>query len=93
MARKGIDRNSIETLGSSREHSGSQQIHVTAGSILTPVLGFTGKGVTGTPPAPKARGFTNEPGDGPIPGGKSKTAGANNALKAFGLNGSGKNDK
>ena len=40
MARKDIDRHSIETLGSSREHSGSQQIHVTAGSILTPVLGF-----------------------------------------------------
>jgi hypothetical protein len=74
-------------------HGGKSQIHVTAGSVLTPVIGFMGKGVTGTPPAPKARGFTNEPGDGPIPMGKSKTVGGNNALKAFGLNGSGKNDK
>ena len=82
-----------ETLGDDVRHGGKSQIQVTAGSILTPVIGFMGKGVTGTPPAPKARGFTNEPGDGPIPMGKSKTVGGNNALKAFGLNGSGKNDK
>jgi hypothetical protein len=80
-------------MGENARHSGKSQLHVTAGSILTPVLGFRGTGVTGTPPRPEARGFTNEPGDGPIPGGRSKTAGANNALKAFGLQGSGKNDK
>ena len=82
-----------ETLGDGMRHGGKSQIHVTAGSVLTPVIGFMGKGVTGTPPAPKARGFTNEPGDGPIPMGKSKTVGGNNALKAFGLNGSGQNEK
>lgn len=79
-------------MGANREHGGSQQIHVTGGSILTPVLGFRGKGVTGMPPKPEARGFTNKPGDGPIPMGKSKTVGGNNALKAFGLQGHGKND-
>lgn len=72
--------------GSERTHGGSQQVHVTAGSILTPVLGFRGAGITGTPPKPEARGFTNLPGDGPIPGGKSKSTGASAALKAFGLN-------
>lgn len=69
------------------------ELHVTAGSILTPVLGFRGAGITGTPPRPEHRGFPSMPGDGPIPGGKSKTVGANNAMKAFGLQGSGKNDK
>ena len=81
------------TMGDNSRHSGKSQLHVTAGSILTPVLGFRGAGVTGTPPKPEARGFTNEPGDGPIPGGRNKTAGANNALAAFGLNKSGKNDQ
>lgn len=63
------------------------ELHVTAGSILTPVMGFRGAGITGTPPRPEHRGFPGMPGDGPIPGGKSKTTGANSALKAFGLNG------
>ena len=79
--------------GDGTRHSGKQQLHVTAGSVLTPVLQYQAKGITGTPPRPEARGFTNEPGDGPIPGGRSKTVGGNNALKAFGLQGSGKNDK
>lgn len=92
-ARKGIGRNTIETMGSNREHSGKQQIFVTAGSVLTPVIGFSGNGVTGMPPKPQARGFTNQPGDGPIPMGKSKTVGGNNAMKAFGLQGTSKNDK
>jgi hypothetical protein len=48
--------------------------------------------VTGTPPKPEARGFTNAPGDGALPGGKRK-AGGNDAMKAFGLQGSGKNDQ
>jgi hypothetical protein len=78
------------TMGDNREHSGSSQIHVTAGSILTPVLGFRGAGITGTPPKPEARGFTNKPGDGPIPMGKSKTTGATRAMGAFGLGNSGK---
>lgn len=93
MGRKGIGKNSIEVLGSNREHTGSQQIAVTGGSILTPVIGFRGTGITGTPPKPEARGFTNQPGDGPIPAGRSKTVGGNNAMRAFGLQGSGKNDK
>jgi hypothetical protein len=79
--------------GDMTRHSGKSQIDVTGGSILTPVIGFMGKGITGTPPAPKARGFTNEPGDGPIPMGRSKAVGGNSALKAFGLQGSSKNDK
>ncbi len=79
-----------EKQGSNRDHTGSQQIHVTAGSILTPVVGFQGKGITGTPPKPQARGFTNMPGDGPIPMGKSKTTGATRAMNAFGLGNSGK---
>jgi hypothetical protein len=96
MAKKGMDSDSsgvrFKTLGDTKRHSGNEQLHVTAGGVLTPVLGFRGQGVTGMPPAPKARGFTNEPGDGPIPGGNRK-AGGNNALKAFGLNGSGQNEK
>ena len=79
-----------ETLGSGARHGGKTQLHVTAGSILTPVLGFRGAGITGTPPKPEARGFTNEPGDGPIPMGKSKTTGATRAMNAFGLGNSGK---
>lgn len=78
--------------GAEKNHTGKQQLHVTAGGILTPVIGFSGKGVTGTPPKPEARGFTNEPGDGALPSGKRK-AGGNNALKAFGLQGSGENEK
>lgn len=78
--------------GNNKEHTSSQQLHVTAGGILTPVLGFRGAGITGTPPKPEARGFTNKPGDGNIPGGKRR-AGGDNALKAFGLNGSGQNEK
>lgn len=81
-----------ETLGSNKSHTGASELHVTAGGVLTPVLGFRGPGITGTPPKPQARGFTNEPGDGNLPGGKRK-AGGNNALKAFGLNGSGQNEK
>ncbi len=77
----------------SKREGGGKELHVTAGSVLTPVIGFRGAGVTGTPPAPQKRGFPKEPGEGTVPGGKSKTAGGNNALKAFGLNGSGKNDK
>jgi hypothetical protein len=81
------------TLGARAPHSGAEQLHVTAGGILTPVLGFKGKGVTGTPPAPLARGFTNEPGDGDLPRGAGRKAGGNNALKAFGLRGAGENEK
>jgi hypothetical protein len=80
-------------LGARKTHGGPEQVYVTGGSVLTPVIGFRGQGVTGTPPAPMARGFTNEPGDGKLPGGKSKTPGGNNALKAFGLQGSSKNDQ
>ena len=80
------------TLGASASHTGPQQLHVTAGGILTPVLGFRGQGITGKPPAPTARGFTNEPGDGNLPSGKRK-AGGNNALRAFGLTGTGQNEK
>jgi len=93
MGRKGFGKSTIDVLGSNREHSGREQVHVTAGGILTPVLGFKGPGITGTPPKPEARGFTNYPGDGAIPGGKGRKAGGNDALKAFGLNGSGKNDQ
>ncbi len=80
------------TLGARTSHGGSEQLHVTAGGILSPVLGFKGTGITGTPPAPMARGFTNEPGDGGLPSGKRK-AGGNNALRAFGLQGSSQNEK
>jgi hypothetical protein len=82
-----------ETMGSNVEHSGKSQLHLTGGSVLTPVLLFRAPGITGTPPKPEARGFTNKPGDGPIPAGKSKTVGGNSALKAFGLQGSGQNEK
>lgn len=68
------------------------ELHVTAGSIVTPVLGFRGAGITGTPPRPEHRGFPSEPGDGVIPGGKSMTKGAAAAMNAFGLNRSQKND-
>jgi hypothetical protein len=80
------------TQGAFAPHTGASQLHVTAGGILSPVIGFSGTGITGTPPAPKARGFTNEPGDGNLPSGKRK-AGGNNALKAFGLQGSGQSEK
>ena len=80
-------------MGEEIRHSGKTQIHVTGGSILTPVIGFMGKGITGTPPRPEARGYTNHPGDGPLPMGKSKTVGGNSALKAFGLQGNGQNEK
>jgi hypothetical protein len=73
--------------------NGKPELHVTAGGVLTPVRGFSGPGVTGTPPAPQHRGFPKEPGDGNIPGGKSRKAGGDNALKSFGLNTSGKNDQ
>lgn len=71
---------------------GKPELHVTAGSILTPVMGFRGAGITGTPPRPEHRGYPSEPGDGPIPGGKSKSKGAAAAMNAFGLNRSQKND-
>ena len=79
-----------DTMGDNARHGGKSQLHVTAGSILTPVLGFRGAGITGTPPKPEARGYTNEPGDGPIPMGKNKTTGATRAMNAFGLGNSGK---
>lgn len=82
-----------ETMGSGARHSGASQLHVTAGGILTPVLGFRAPGITGTPPKPEARGFTNEPGDGNLPGGKKRKMGGNDALKAFGLNGHGQNEQ
>jgi hypothetical protein len=78
------------TMGDGTRHGGKSQLHVTAGSILTPVIGFRGAGITGTPPKPEARGYTNEPGDGPIPTGKTKTTGATRAMGAFGLGNSGK---
>jgi hypothetical protein len=72
------------------KREGGKELHVTAGSILTPVLGFRGAGITGTPPKPERRGFPKEPGMGPIPGGKSKSTGATRAMGAFGLGNSGK---
>jgi hypothetical protein len=81
-----------EVRGDNREHTGKEQLHLTAGGILTPVLGFRGTGITGKPPAPEARGYTNKPGDGALPGGKRR-AGGNDALKAFGLNGKGQNEQ
>jgi hypothetical protein len=81
-----------EVRGNNKEHAGREQLLVTAGGILSPVLGFKGPGVTGTPPAPEARGFTNKPGDGLLPSG-SRKAGGKDALKAFGLQGAGKNDQ
>jgi hypothetical protein len=57
------------------------------------VLGFRAPGITGKPEAPKARGFTNEPGDGNLPGGGKRKSGGNDALKAFGLNGRGQNEQ
>jgi len=95
MARRAADDrpgDSHPTLGARSTHPGPTQLHVTAGGVLVPVLGFRGQGITGTPPAPAARGFTNEPGDGALPGGKRK-AGGNNAMKAFGLGGSSQNEK
>jgi len=77
--------------GQGKEHTGPSQLHVTAGGILTPVLGFRAPGITGTPPKPELRGFTNQPGDGALPGGKRK-AGGNSAMKAFGLGGSSQNE-
>jgi hypothetical protein len=68
------------------------ELHVTAGGILSPVQGFRGAGVTGTPPEPKHRGFPKAEGDGGLPGGKRKMGG-NDAMKAFGLQGTGKNDQ
>jgi hypothetical protein len=47
MAKKDFDGHGVNV-----EHSGKTQLHVTAGGILTPVLGFRGAGVTGTPPKP-----------------------------------------
>jgi len=76
-----------------KRNTGKTELHVTAGGILTPVLGFRGAGVTGTPPAPTVRGFPKEPSDGSIPGGKGRKHGGNDAMKAFGLQGSGKNDQ
>jgi hypothetical protein len=98
MAKKSLGTSSPsnwehKVAGSNREHSGAQQLHVTAGAILTPVLGFRGSGVTGMPPAPEARGFTNKPGDGNLPSGAKRKMGGNDAMKAFGLNGTGKNDQ
>jgi hypothetical protein len=69
------------------------EVYVTAGGVLTPVRGFSGKGITGTPPAPQHRGFPKEPGDGHVPGGKGRKSGGNNAMKAFGLSGTGENEK
>lgn len=81
------------TLGAHKSHPGSEQLHVTAGAILTPVIGFRGAGITGKPPAPMARGFTNEPGDGNLPGSGKRRMGGNDALKAFGLSGKGQNEQ
>ncbi len=75
------------------KENGKPELHVTAGGVLTPVRGFTGAGITGTPPAPQHRGFPKEPGDGSLPSGKSRKAGGNNALRAFGLQGSSQNEK
>jgi hypothetical protein len=67
--------------------------YVTPGKILTPVEGFSNR-VTGTPPAPGKRGFPKEPGTGRIGQQSEKgKSGAANALKAFGLNGKGENEK
>ena len=77
MARRAADDrpgDSHPTLGARSTHPGPTQLHVTAGGVLTPVLGFKGQGITGTPPAPAARGFTNEPGDGTLPGGTASNS-------------------
>lgn len=75
------------------KQSSKKELCVTAGGILTPVLGFRATGITGTPPAPERRGMPKSPGDGALPMGAGRKHGGNNALKAFGLNGSGQNEK
>jgi hypothetical protein len=69
------------------------ETHVTAGGVLSPVQGFRGTGITGTPPNPQHRGFPKHPGDGNIPAGGKRKAGGNAALQAFGLRGTGQNEK
>jgi hypothetical protein len=79
---------------SDKEGRSSEKAHYTTpGNILTPVVGFSNR-VTGTPPKPQFRGDAKESGTQPVPvkSGRGKS-GANNAMKAFGLQGKGHNDK
>jgi hypothetical protein len=69
--------------------AGKREFHITPGNILTPVIGFSNR-VTGTPPAPARRGGPKEPGNDPVPKSVKQKSGAAAALKAFGLNGTGK---
>jgi hypothetical protein len=93
MAKGGMEKHS----GYGMEHGGDNsktQLHITAGGILTPVIEFRAPGITGTPLKPEHRGFPGNPGDeAGLPKGASRKHGGNSALKAFGLNGSGSNEK
>ena len=68
------------------------EFFVTPGNVLTPVIGFSNR-VLGTPPSPMERGFPKEPGGQPFPKSVKQKSGANNAMKAFGLKGTGENEK
>jgi hypothetical protein len=73
--------------------SSERGFYITPGKILTPVVGFS-KGVLGTPPFPQMRGDAKPVGSEPAPKNVGKNfKGGNNALKAFGLQGSSKNMK
>lgn len=93
MAHRGVGNKESGYGMERRSNSPGTELHVTAGGVLTPVKGFKGPGVTGKPPPPEHRGFPKEPGEGNLPGGAKRKAGGNNALKAFGLAGSGQNEK
>jgi hypothetical protein len=72
--------------------SSEKPFYVTPGNVLTPVVGFSNK-VLGTPPFPAMRGDAKEVGSSPYPKSSKQKMGGNDALKAFGLNGSGKNEE
>ena len=74
------------------KREGKTEFHVTPGNILTPVLGFSNR-VTGTPPATAERGYPKTEGSQPYPKSSKQKSGMANAMKAFGLGGTGKNDK
>ncbi len=76
-----------------KEGMSSEKPHYTTpGNILTPVVGFSNR-VTGTPPMPQMRGDAKKPGSGAVDKSYKQKSGAAAALKAFGLNGSGRGDK
>jgi len=72
--------------------AGKREFTITPGNILTPVIGFSNR-VTGTPPAPARRGEPKSPGSDPLPTSVKQKSGAAAAMKAFGLNGTGRGNE